>query len=313
MAEWVLDLNQGACFRGKVIAPAQPSKGRFAALAAVNAAAVIFGSNALYGRIEASPVWLVAGRIFFAAVVLLLISALRGRLVRVSLRELLAVAAGGALIALHWIAFFASVQLGGVAIATLTVSAFPLFSILIEAVRRHKAPDLVEVASCAAIMAAIALIARPHGGGHALAGAVAGLISAALFSFYSLASERLLRRIGPVNLSLYQYGIACLLLLPFLPFHAAPANGASWLALIALGVVGTAVSFQLYLFALGHLPAAVCGGFTCLEPVYAIALAAALFREPVTPLVAVSAAIIVAASLVLLKWSKAPAPEPGVL
>ena len=114
----------------------------------------------------------------------------------------------------------------------------------------------------------------------------------------------------PITLST----MAIVLLAPILPFAKAVAGLDGWLALVALGVFGTALSFQLYLFALGRMPAVVCGGFTCLEPVYAIALAALLFSEPISPLVALSAAIIVGASLVLLSGSKdPPAAEPGVL
>ena len=291
-----------------------PPPSRWPALAAVNLAAVIFGCNALFGRIDASPVWLVAGRMGFAALALLLIGLARRTLVRPSPRQIAGCALSGVLIALHWITFFASVQAGGVAIATLTVSGFPLFTILLNAARDRKPPQGIEVAASLAIMAAIALIARPRGAPGVVTGAILGLTSAALFSVYSLASERLVRELGPLNLSMLQYALAAMLLAPILPFAKAVAGLDGWLALVALGVFGTALSFQLYLFALGRMPAVVCGGFTCLEPVYAIALAALLFSEPISPLVALSAAIIVGASLVLLSGSKdPPAAEPGVL
>ena len=290
------------------------SSGRWAGLLAVNLTAVLFGAIALFGRIDASPVWIVAGRMAFAAVVLAAVGAARRTLVRPQARHLIPAAVSGALLALHWITFFWSAQAGGVAIATLTVSAFPLFTILIEAVREKKPPATVEVIACLASLAAIALIARPDPAEPGvMIGAAAGLVSAALFSFYSLASRRLMDEVGPLNLSLAQYILACLMLAPALAFFQPVTGAGSWLAVAALGVFGTALSFQLYLFALIRLPTAVVGGFTCLEPIYAIALAAAIFHEPVSPLVAVSAVMVVGASLALLRWSKGPAPEPGVL
>src|SRR4051812_43740009 len=45
------------------------------ALVAVNIAALIFGTTALFGRIEASPVWIVAGRGFFACAALWAVAA----------------------------------------------------------------------------------------------------------------------------------------------------------------------------------------------------------------------------------------------
>lgn len=284
------------------------NQGRWAALAALNLAAVLFGAIALFGRIDASPVWIVAGRTFFGALTLLAVALARRVLARPTGGQVIAGAVTGALLALHWITFFWSVQTGGVAIATLTVSAFPLFTILISAVREKKPPAALEVAACVAIMIAIALIARPSGGAGVLTGAIAGLISAALFSVFSLASQGLMRALGPLNLSILQYVMATLLMAPALPFFKAVEGGSAWLAVLALGVFGTALSFQLYLFALTRLPAVVCGGFVCLEPVYAIVLAALIYREPISLLVAVSGVIIVGSSLALLRWSKAAAP-----
>jgi drug/metabolite transporter (DMT)-like permease len=296
------------------VTSAPESPGRLAGLIAINVTAVLFGAIALFGRIEASPVWIVAGRMAFAALVLAAVGAVRRTLVRPRRRHLAPAAVSGALLALHWITFFWSAKAGGVAIATLTVSAFPLFTILIDAARLRKAPAAVEVIGCLAIMIAIALIARPDAQSPGImVGTGAGLASAALFSFYSLASRRLMDEVGPLNLSLAQYVLACLMLAPALAFFRPVEGAGSWVALAALGVFGTALSFQLYLFALTRLPASVCGGFVCLEPIYAIVLAALIFHEPVTPMVIVSAAIIVAASLALLRWSKGPAPEPGVL
>ncbi|MEI7932635.1 MAG: DMT family transporter, partial [Alphaproteobacteria bacterium] len=142
-----------------------------------------------------------------------------------------------------------------------------------------------------------------------LIGAFAGLTSAALFSVFSLASQGLMRQLGPLNLSILQYIMATLLLAPFLPFLKPVEGQSAWLAIAALGVVGTALSFQLYLFALTRLPAVVCGGFVCLEPVYAIVLAALIFHEPIGVMVAVSAVIIVGSSMALLRWSRAAAPD----
>lgn len=278
-------------------------EGRWAALAAVNLSAVIFGSAALFGRFELSPAWIVAGRTAFAAATLLATARFAGAPVGVSLARLPVLFATAVLLAAHWTTFFASVQAGGVAIATLTVSSFPLFTLLIEAARARRAPRALEVAAGAAIVAAVALLARPGpaAGGSVVAGAAYGLVSAVLFAAFSLVSQRLVEALGPLRLSLWQYGFVALMLAPALPFTPGPTGWRAWSALAALGVVGTALAHQLYLVGLRRLPAAVCGGLVSLEPVYAILLAALLFQEPAGATVAVSAVLIVGASLVLLR------------
>ena len=278
------------------------------ALVAVNIAAIIFGSTALFGRLEASPVWIVAGRGFFAWVALCAVAAARGLPLRLAAGRFGRVALSALLLALHWIAFFTAVRVGGVAVGTLTAATFPLFTIVLEAVRWQRKPSAIELAAGATILVAVALISGPgapaSGAGF---GVAIGLVAALLFAVFALVSQDLAKQTKAITLSMYQQGMVALLLLPALPFIEPLRTAGDWIAITALGVIGTALTHQLYLFALGRLPASVCGGFVTLEPVYAILFAALLFGEPVRPVALLSAALIIGASLLLLRQSSAVA------
>lgn len=280
---------------------------RWLALGAVNLAAVIFGAVALFGRLDADPVWIVAGRSAFAVVALLLVARIWRAPLRLPTGQLAPVMATGALLAAHWVSFFAAVQMAGVAVGTLTMSTFPLFTILIEAVRARRRPEPIELAAGVAIIGAVWLLAGPGLDitAQAQVGALIGIGSAALFAIYGLASQAQTRTSHPVTVSIYQNGAVVLVLTPALPFTRALHNGPAWLAVAALGIIGTALVHQLYLYALKRLPAAVCGAIVSLEPIYAIAFAALLFAEPIGPPVALSAALIVGASVLLLRRPKA--------
>jgi drug/metabolite transporter (DMT)-like permease len=274
---------------------------RWPALLAVNVAAAIFGSTALFGKLDVSPVWIVAGRGGFAAATLYALALLRHAQLRVARADVLAIAATGALLALHWVSFFLSVQQAGVAVATLTFASFPLMTLLIDASLNRRRPSGIELASGAAIVVAVFLLVGPGLPAVASAreGTLIGLLSALCFALFSVGSQRLAHG-NVIALSLYQNIAVVLLLLPVLAFVPRAPHGADWAALAALGVVATALMHQLYFFALKRLPAAVCGGFVALEPVYAILFAALLFAEPVRPLVILSAALILGASFLLL-------------
>jgi drug/metabolite transporter (DMT)-like permease len=284
---------------------------RTGGLAAVNVAAVIFGATALFGKLHVSPVWIVAGRCAFAALTLAVIAVLR-RTKPTTRIPILGTVVTGALIAVHWIAFFVSVQLAGVAVATLTAATFPLFTSLIEAARHRRRPRTVELASGLIIIAAVALIS---GAGlpktlTAQLGMAAGFAAAVIFAVFAILSQKLNADGDPVSLSMRQQAFAALLLAPFLPFVSpTPASANDWLLIAALGVVATALAHQLYFFALRRLPAAVCGSFVSLEPVYAIAMAAVLFGEPIGLVVVVSGVMIVGASSLLLWRSGAVVPD----
>jgi drug/metabolite transporter (DMT)-like permease len=274
----------------------------------VNIAALIFGTTALFGRVDASPVWIVAGRGFFACVTLALVAAARGLPLRLPAGTLGQVALSALLLALHWIAFFTAVRVAGVAVGTLTAATFPLFTILLQAVWRGRRPSLVELSAGATIILAVGLISGAGAaGGAASFGAAIGLVAALLFALFALVSQDLTKATNAVTLSMYQQGMVALLLMPILPFADRIQSTAGLYAIMALGVIGTALTHQLYLFALRRLPASVCGGFVTLEPVYAILFAALLFGEQVQPMVLVSAALIIGASLLLLRNSPAAA------
>lgn len=280
-------------------------------LIAINVAAVIFGLAALYGKLDVSPFWIVTMRSGFGAITLALIARYKSK-PRISSSSLGIIAISGLLLAMHWLTFFASVQLAGVAVATLTFATFPLFTVLVEAALRRRLPRLAEVGVGFLIVLAVALLTGPGNGQGNITGAVIGLSSAVTYALFWQVSQGLNRSLEPVTISLYQNAAAFLWFAPTLLFaKPAPASSFDWLCLAALGVINTALMFQLYLYALKRISATTCSGFIALEPVYAIIFAGLLFHEPITPWIIVSIFLIVGASLALLKIEREPLP-PGV-
>jgi hypothetical protein len=193
----------------------------WAAFLGVNASAVIFGTTALFGRIDASPAWISAGRAVFAVAVLGAVALARRIPLALTAAQLRTTMLSGALLGAHWMLFFASAQLGGVAVAAVTVSTFTLFTVLIDALRRRRRPSGVEIAAALAVVAAVALIAGP--GANVAAprpalGAAAGLAAAAVFGLFPLVSQDLGRDLGPVVVSFHQNWAVALFVAPALFF-----------------------------------------------------------------------------------------------
>lgn len=277
---------------------------------AINFAAVIFGLAALYGKLDVSPFWIVTMRSGFGAITLALLGGYRTQSGIGSCWGTIAVS--GLLLATHWLTFFASVQLAGVAVATLTFATFPLFTVLVEATLRRRLPRLAEVGVGCLIIVAVALLTSPDNGQANLTGAIVGLSSAVTYALFWKVSQGLNRSLEPVTISFYQNAAAFLWVIPTLiASRPAPASGFDWFCLAALGIINTALMFQLYLYALKRISATTCSGFIALEPVYAIMFAALLFHEPITPWIVVSIILIVGASLTLLKIERERLP-PGV-
>lgn len=280
-------------------------------LIAINVTALVFGSAALFGKLPLSPFWIVAIRSLFAATALTVWVRLgpARRLGRIP-RELWPIAvSSGAILAAHWLTFFAVVQLAGVAVATLTFATFPFFTVVLEAWRQRRRPYLVEVIAAATIVFAVSLLVSPGSGHASPVAALIGIGSACCYAAYWQLSGTLSARVPPVTICLYQSLIVALVALPALPLVArGPTEPIEWLCLAWFGVVNTALVPLLYLYALQRLSPATCSGFVALEPVYAITLAALLFHDQVSAWTVVSGLLIVSASYVLLRLEVA-APQ----
>ncbi len=272
-------------------------------LIAINLAAIIFGTAALYGKLDISPFWIVMMRGAFASIALVAVGLLSGGLGLIpTIAQLRGLLVTGILLAIHWVTFFESVQLAGVAVGTLTFAVFPLFTVLLVTMKAHRRPSLLELGAGLAIILAVALLVDAKDSDAQLTGAIIGLGSALSFAVFGIKAQILTTEIQPLMVSLIQNLTVALCLTPTLVFSShAPHTTTDWVCLMLLGVVTTAFMHQLYLFALKRLSATTCSGFIALEPVYAIVFAAIFFGEPLTLWVVVSAALIIGSSIVLLR------------
>jgi drug/metabolite transporter (DMT)-like permease len=225
-----------------------------------------------------------------------------------------ALVVNGALLAVHWTAFFAAVEAGGVAVGSLGYASFPLFVVLLERALAGRALDRTSLATVALVFAGLATMALP---GLAVQGLVPGLalgvLSGASFAWLSVRVRRFVGTTPPVALALGQSAFAALWLSPL----AMAATGwrvptaGEWAGLALLGVACTALAHTLFIGAMRVVSAHTASVVVALEPVYAILLAAMLLGQVPAPATLAGGALIVAAAFVATRRGEAPAPLPG--
>ena len=163
--------------------PAGPS-GRARGMVAINVTAVIFGTAALFGKLPVSPLWIVGVRSVVATLTLLAWGSCTGELRPVPRAQWPAVAGSALVMTASWLLFYSTVQLGSVAIATLTFATFPLFALLIESWHLRRRPRPIELAATLAIFGAVYLVVGPASTALAQWAVFAGLGSALLYALY---------------------------------------------------------------------------------------------------------------------------------
>jgi len=106
-----------------------------------------------------------------------------------------------------------------------------------------------------------------------------GILSGLSFSFISLGNRKLVQQNSPWLISLYLDGFACSSLLPLLFFIPFSLNFKSFILLLLLGTIFTALAHTLFVRSLKHIKASYASLAASMEPVYGILFAFLLLHE----------------------------------
>lgn len=250
------------------------------ALVALHVAVALFGFAALFGKwIALPPGGIVLGRTLVAALTLAIVARATGQPL---LRPNAAFAANGALLALHWVTFFAAVQVSNVATGLLGFASFPVFVLAFESAARRRRPSGRELAAVALVVVGLALLVPEFSRSSATVQGLAwGVVSGLTFALLTLANRARVASVGATPLALWQNAFAALWLLPVVvvvvPTIAPTARDA--VLVVMLGVFCTALAHTMFIASLRRVSAQTASIVSILEPVYGIALAALLLDE----------------------------------
>ena len=270
-------------------------------LVLVNLAVVLFGLAGVLGQLTGLPPPLVVlGRAAFGALALLAITRAWRVPLRVGRPDTALLVGQGLLLAVHWTMFFQSIAVAGVAIGLLAFASFPLFTAALEPVLLGVSLNRPQViaALCMAVGVAI-LVPEPSLDSTTVQGVLWGLAAAATFALLAVLNRRLGRSNSSLVVSLYQNGVAAVVLLPvLLAFNLEPMSRPdTLLLLIVLGVCCTALAHTMFIAGLQQMTAQLGSLLVGLEPVWGIVLGVLVLGEIPTGRSLVGGAIIVGAAM----------------
>ncbi|TQV67987.1 DMT family transporter [Exilibacterium tricleocarpae] len=258
-------------------------------------AVLLLGMTGLFGKFLAvNPATIIAGRSLFTAVAIYALLRLLGisRAVK-STREAGLLLISGLVLALHWFAFFYSIQLSTVAIGVIGFSTYPVFVTLMEPLLFGERLKLLDMISGLLVFAGLLLVVPDFditdSQTLALAWAVA---SGWVLALFTLMNRKLVRRNHFLLITFYQHTSATLCVLPFVGLLGAWPDAGEIAMLALLGVIFTAIPQSLLVRALAVVKAQLASVIVGLEPLYAIAFAALLLRE-IPSLTTVAGALVI--------------------
>jgi drug/metabolite transporter (DMT)-like permease len=207
-------------------------------------------------------------------------------------------AAGGAVLALHWIAFFRAVQMSSVAVGLLGYASFPLFVLIVEGIFLRRRLHLADWVTVALVTTGLLLLVPEFRiENRVVQGLCWGMLSGLMFALLTVGNRALVSRRSATGVALWQNACAAACLVPGFALDPVLPTPRDLALLIVLGVVCTALAHTLFIRSMRVLSAHTASVIAALEPVYGIALAYALLGEAPGWRTLIGAALIVGAAL----------------
>lgn len=261
------------------------------ALAQIHLCVLLWGFTAILGKlISLAALPLVWWRMLLVTAALALLPGVWRALRTLPVRLILAYTGIGALVALHWLTFYAAIKLANASVAATCIALGPVFLAIVEPLLQRRPIAWRDLWLGLSMLPGVALVM----GGIPEAmwsGVVTGVVSALLVAIFGSLNKLLVEQADPLTVTALELGAGTLALTCLTPLLALvlPAQAGTapwtlpgprdwlWLGLLAYGC--TLLPFALSLVALRQLSAFSAQLAVNLEPIYAILLAALLFGE----------------------------------
>ncbi len=204
----------------------------------------------------------------------------------------------GVIVSLHWMTYFASMQLSSVAIGMIAFFTYPVMTVLIEPLfnkSRLQTTDLICVIMV--LIGVSLLIPEASLGNNITLGIVMGIISAMLFTARNLLHKRYFTHYTGAQAMFYQTTVAMIALLPWHETAISSIESQVWWLLILLGIFFTALPHALFTSALRQLSAKTVSLVSCLQPLYGALLALILLGEQLALKTIIGGSLVVATAI----------------
>jgi drug/metabolite transporter (DMT)-like permease len=242
------------------------------------------GFTAILGKaITLAALPLVWWRMLIVVAALMMVPRFWKGLARIHGRSIAIYLGVGIIVAVHWLAFYASIKLSNASVAATCMAFTSLFIAFFEPLMTRRAFDTREIFFGLAIIPGVVLLV---GGtpSQMRTGLALGVLSGFLFAMFSILNKRFIDRgaaltITGIEMASGAVGLSILgWILPGASIFVVP-SGHDALLLLALALACTLLPFALSLVALRHLSAFTTALVLNMEPVYAIVFAILIFRE----------------------------------
>lgn len=243
---------------------------------------ILLGGTALFSRLvplSAGDITLV--RSVLASVALFAFLTMAKESLRLNAKKDYVIALGlGILMALHWVTYFSAMQYASVSVGMIALFTFPVITVLIEPFFEKVSLVWQDVLSALAVLVGVYFIVPVASLENDITlGVLIGIVSAILYAFRNLIHRNHFKHYSGAKAMAWQTLVIAVLLAPFGSAELSTASSNTWLLLLLLGTVFTALPHALIAASLRHLRAKTFSLIACMQPLYGVILAVILLNE----------------------------------
>jgi len=248
-------------------------------------AVFLFGFTAILGDLitipAASLVW---WRVFFTSISLLFFIGFGRALKKINSRHILFLSGIGVLVAIHWVAFYASIKYSNASIALITMSLTSFFTAIIEPLILKSKLNKLQLLFGMLVFPGMILIVDTIEV-YLRIGIYLGLVASFTASIFAVLNKKIVDQVDSFSitfLEMFAAWITLTIIMYFVPekyFDPFMPIGMDWFYLVVLSLLCTTLAFYLSLIALKSVTAFEANLVINLEPVYGIALAIVILKD----------------------------------
>lgn len=270
----------------------------------LHTAVFLWGFTAILGKlISISGFALVWYRLMLVVLVYAMIPGAVSKALKLKRIDWLRMAGAGVLVSLHWVTFYEAIKYGNVSLTLACLATTTLFTAFIEPWFTGGRVRLLEIIIALIVITGIGLILHVTDVSMT-AGAIIGLISALIVSFFGVVNKILVSRYRyeTLPLSLVELGTGLVVITLLMPLNQYLFPEKAWLPttsdwgwIVVLSVFCTNIAYFLGANALKHVSAYTSALSVNMEPVYGITMAWLIFGEKLHPTFYIGTALILGA------------------
>ena len=203
----------------------------------------------------------------------------------------------GVAVGLHWVTYFAGMQMAGITIGMLAFFSYPVMTVFLEPLFNKSKPQAKDIISAGVVVLGIYLLVPSADlGDDVTLGVITGVVSALFFSVRNITHKRYFSQYGGPQTMFYQTLVASIMLCAFIEVPVYEVSNQDLILIAVAGIIFTATPHSLFAASLKHLSAATAGLISCLQPLYGTILAIIIVHERPTLITLIGGALIVSAA-----------------